>query len=183
MPTKPPQITNRVQFPGNPGSVPVTIKNTQSRYATLSNKTGIMDMYELGANENMAATSPGLVRQCEKKSTWSCPRDGKQRITPDAHAAPFEPRLCTYGESSVPTVSCNSPSIGQDLWRQLKRVQIPVFSGDKRTYQSWKTAFLACTDSAPATGDIFFFKLNFVSQNVRCMDSMERYFSQIKQST
>ena len=27
-----------------------------------------------------------------------------------------------------------APSIGQDLWRQLKRVQIPVFTGDKRRY-------------------------------------------------
>lgn len=27
-----------------------------------------------------------------------------------------------------------APSIGQDLWKQLKRVQIPIFSGDKRAY-------------------------------------------------
>ena len=46
-----------------------------------------------------------------------------------------------------------APSIGQDLWRQLKRVQIPVFTGNKRRYQSWKAAFLACIDSAPATGE------------------------------
>ena len=71
----------------------------------------------------------------------------------DARAAPFEPRACTFGEPSVPVDSCNSPSVGLDLWRQLKRVQIPVFSGDKRIYQSWKAAFLACIDSAPATGE------------------------------
>ena len=46
-----------------------------------------------------------------------------------------------------------APSIGHDLWRQLKRVQIPVFSGEKRQYQSWKAAFLACIDSPPATGE------------------------------
>ena len=60
----------------------------------------------------------------------------------NAEAAPFEP-----------TASNTVPSIGQDLWRQLKRVQIPVFSGDKGQYQSWKAAFLACIDSAPATGE------------------------------
>ena len=60
----------------------------------------------------------------------------------NAEAAPFEP-----------TASNTVPSIGQDLRRQLKRVQIPVFSGDKRQYQSWKAAFLACIDSAPATGE------------------------------
>ena len=42
-------------------------------------------------------------------------------------------------------------SLGQDMWRQLQRVAIPVFSGDKRKYQSWKAAFLACIDRAPAT--------------------------------
>ena len=53
----------------------------------------------------------------------------------------------------MPAANFESPSIGQDLWRQLKRVQIPVFSGDKRSYNSWKVASLACIDSAPATGE------------------------------
>ena len=44
-------------------------------------------------------------------------------------------------------------SIEQDLWKQLNRIQIPVFSGDMRTYQSWKAAFLACIDSVPATSE------------------------------
>ena len=44
-------------------------------------------------------------------------------------------------------------NIGQDMWRQLKRVQIPPFTGDKRHYLSWRAAFLACIDSAPATGE------------------------------
>ena len=60
----------------------------------------------------------------------------------NAEAVPFEPRA----GNTVPT-------IGQDLWRQLKRVQIPSFTGDKRHYQSWRAAFLACFDSAPATGE------------------------------
>ena len=44
-----------------------------------------------------------------------------------------------------------APSLGHDLWRQLKRKEIPVFHGDKRTYQSWKAAFLTCIDNAQAT--------------------------------
>ena len=32
-----------------------------------------------------------------------------------------------------------------------KRVSIPVFSGDKSNYASWKAAFMACVDQAPAT--------------------------------
>ena len=50
------------------------------------------------------------------------------------------------------TVTCGAASLGNDLW-QLKRIQIPVFSGDKRTYQSWKAAFVACIDRAPATAE------------------------------
>ena len=61
----------------------------------------------------------------------------------NAQAKPFEST----------TSNNHSPSIGQDLWRQLKRVQIPVFAGDKKTYQNWKAAFLACIDSAPATAE------------------------------
>ena len=48
---------------------------------------------------------------------------------------------------------CGVPSIGEDLWRQLKRIQLPVFSGDKRVYRNWKAAFMACVDTAPATGE------------------------------
>ena len=44
-----------------------------------------------------------------------------------------------------------SSAIGTDLWKQLKRVSIPIFSGNKRNYQSWKAAFIACIDKAPAT--------------------------------
>ena len=36
---------------------------------------------------------------------------------------------------------------------QLKRVMIPVFSGDKRNYQNWRAAFIACVDQAPATAE------------------------------
>ena len=34
-------------------------------------------------------------------------------------------------------------SIGEDLLRQLKRIQLPIFTGDKRSYRIWKVAFMA----------------------------------------
>ena len=46
-----------------------------------------------------------------------------------------------------------STLLGQDMWKQLKRVTIPEFTGDKRTYQNWKAAFMACVDRAPATAE------------------------------
>ena len=68
-----------------------------------------------------------------------------RKTSMNAAATPFEP-----------TATCSNntpPTIGQDLWRQLKRVQIPVFTGEKKNYQSWKASFLACIDSAPATAE------------------------------
>ena len=47
----------------------------------------------------------------------------------------------------------NTMLIGQDMWKQLKRVNVPIFSGDKKTYQNWKAAFTACVDQAPATAE------------------------------
>ena len=68
------------------------------------------------------------------------------------HRKTTEPNM--YSRASPFKLETNTDqSIGQDLLRQLKRVQIPVFDGDKRKYQSWKAAFLACIDSAPATGE------------------------------
>ena len=45
----------------------------------------------------------------------------------------------------------STQKIGQDLWRQRKRVSIPVFNGDKRNYKNWKSAINACVDQTPAT--------------------------------
>lgn len=52
-----------------------------------------------------------------------------------------------------------SNSIGKDLWRQLQRVSIPVFSGDKLSYEGWKAAFIACVDKAPASPEYKFLQL------------------------
>jgi hypothetical protein len=41
--------------------------------------------------------------------------------------------------------------VAQDMWRQLQRVAIPSFTGEKRQYEGWKAAFYSCVDAAPAT--------------------------------
>ena len=43
------------------------------------------------------------------------------------------------------------PTLGQDMWNQLKRVSISVFNGDRRAYEGWKAAFMACVHQEPAT--------------------------------
>ena len=79
-------------------------------------------------------------------------------------AVPFEP-----------VASDTVPSIGLDMWRQLKRVEIPTFSGDKKKYQSWKAAFLSCIDGAPATSEYKLLQLRqYLSGDaLRVIDSLE----------
>ncbi|XP_053395846.1 uncharacterized protein LOC128555994 [Mercenaria mercenaria] len=55
-------------------------------------------------------------------------------------------------KASLPA-SATTEGLGKDMWQQLKRVQIPVFTGEKRKYESWKAAFNACIDSAPSTAE------------------------------
>ena len=53
------------------------------------------------------------------------------------HAESWAPQRNVMNSNDAtfkPTASSTTTSLGQDLWRQLKRVQVPVFSGDKRTY-------------------------------------------------
>ena len=54
---------------------------------------------------------------------------------------------------NVSQYTSNSTLVWLDLWKQLKRVTITVFTGDKKTYQSWKAGFTACVDNAPVTAE------------------------------
>ena len=83
------------------------------------------------------------------KSPGNIVARGKNAFRPTGNESIMNPNAIEF----QPTTGFAAPSIGQDLWKQLKRVQIPTFSGNKRNYQSWKAAFLACIDSAPATGE------------------------------
>ena len=42
-------------------------------------------------------------------------------------------------------------SLTFDSAKLLSRIKIPIFSGDKGNYESWKSAFLACVDNTTAT--------------------------------
>ena len=41
--------------------------------------------------------------------------------------------------------------IARDLWKQSRRISIPIFDGGKSAYESWKAVLTACIDQAPAT--------------------------------
>jgi len=76
------------------------------------------------------------------------------RLNPTAVA--FESELPLPQVAASAPVGPSSTSAGKvehDLWRQLKRVSIPVFSGDKRKYEAWKASFTACVDNAPMSSE------------------------------
>ena len=47
----------------------------------------------------------------------------------------------SYGNIHEPE-SCGKHFIGDDLWMQLKRIKIPMFTGEKRSVRNWKAVIL-----------------------------------------
>ena len=67
-------------------------------------------------------------------------------MTPEEHSQQLQQSVRFGGDHRRSERYSHEESLGQDMWRQLQRVAIPVFSGDKRKYENWKAAFLACID-------------------------------------
>ena len=111
-----------------------------------------------GMSDNKSQNGTTCEDICYRQEPQNRDRTAKQDRSSefDVHAKQFESTCTGAG-------NCEAPTIEQDLWKQLKRVQIPVFNGNKRTYQSWKAAFTACIDNAPATPE---FKLLQLRQYV-----------------
>ena len=64
--------------------------------------------------------------------------------------------------------------IGRDLWKQLKRVSIPIFDGNKSTYEGWKAAFTTCIDQAPATPEYKLLQLrqHLTGEALKCIKNL-----------
>ena len=102
----------------------------------------------------------------ESMSLWKCNKSNVKSMDPQQRTRSVEKALSesfakkeklieqTVSEGNIhEPESRDAYSIGEDLWRQLKRIQLPVFTGDKRSYRNWKAAFMACVDTAPSTGE------------------------------
>ena len=86
------------------------------------------------------------------------PRTQSQSITePQTVAVSPTSQLITVAAKHVLTMSAHHPSasnlldLDANLWQQLEHVTILTFSGNKWAYGTWKSAFTACIDRAPAT--------------------------------
>ena len=55
--------------------------------------------------------------------------------------------------ASEPDSKASLTTVEKDLCRQMKRVSIPVFSGDKKKYDLWRSAFYSCIDRTDATAE------------------------------
>ena len=85
----------------------------------------------------------------DKYSKLEGPIDGELELS-----LPSPPKRDVKPEQEEKTVE-ESPKreLGKDMWKQLARVSISIFSGDKRSCGSGKATFMACVDKAPATAE------------------------------
>ena len=116
---------------------------------------------------------PKIQNRMERLGTQFTTDNTPYETSVNAHTAPNT----TFNDavSTAPvTLSNEAQSLGQDLWRQLKRVEIPVFAGDKRTYQGWKSAISACIDSAPVTGEYKLLQLRqyLTGEALKCIENL-----------
>ena len=83
-------------------------------------------------------------------------------------------RYAEFEHSGERSLTDQSTDIGRDWWYQLKRISIPVFTGDKSTYESWKAAFMACIDRAPASPEYKLLQLRqYVSGDaISCIEKL-----------
>ena len=67
-----------------------------------------------------------------------------------AHKKAFECLEISKSSSSLDQTHTSNDQhkieLGKDMWKQMKRVTIPVFDGSKKKYESWKASFMACID-------------------------------------
>lgn len=116
------------------------LEDAMDKYVESVN-TVIDFLKEVGKTEEMIKMASEIT-ECEKSY---------EEAVQEYHEVQAEIKSSESGVSDKKHDVSDVPDIGKDLWKQLKRVTIPVFDGETRNYETWKAAFMACIDSAPAT--------------------------------
>ena len=107
-----------------------------------------LELEEMEYNEMKTKAERKL--QLKRQSILDAKQDAEQDHEEDEPRPNLTPQIERYVEKDK-NIYSSQREIGQDMWKQMKRVSIPVFAGNKRTYENWKAAFSACIDKAPAT--------------------------------
>ena len=166
----PPRTLPEVTFssPGNNSSDPMsaTITNKHERPNTTSNETELINTPR--SNSTFSNPKPEIT------NSFASVRNATKVHRNNAYDAPTTTCRDAVTFEQPVTDRCETQTIGQDLWRQLKRVEIPVLAGDKHTYQVWKSAFTACIDNAPATGEYKLLQLRqyLTGEALRCIENL-----------
>lgn len=78
------------------------------------------------------------------------------------------------GEVTIKTVSETTTKVDSDMYKQLKRVSIPMFSGKKKDYEFWKSAFTACVDKTASSDEYKFLQLRqyLSGEALKCVEGL-----------
>lgn len=127
------------------------IEEAMDKY--IEDMNDIIDLLKLQNKSEEIKTCLKEITDCEEKY---------ENILSEYNQAQEE---CRSSKSVVSSEhDATEVSIGKDMWKQLQKVRIPVFNGEKQNYESWKAAFMSCVDAAPATKEYKLLQLrNYLS--------------------
>ncbi len=134
--------TLEAEFKDAQDRVQVYLDNTLDDSSSCSSQSDAGKMIDSDVRNSKQVLREQLVQDEQKTLLFQEPTRFEQQL----QSTPYQ--ISTTKES---TKIETSNAIGNDLCRQLKRVSIPVFSGDKGDYENWKATFMACIDEVPAS--------------------------------
>ena len=118
---------------------------------------------DVGDVERMSRTISEISlhepRKCEDRGEK---HESREYVERELRKSDTTERLESARAVKNPAHSSPINQLGVDMWKQLNRVSIPTFSGDKRQYSSWKAAFYTCVDAAPVTPEYKLLQLRVV---------------------
>ncbi|XP_065174407.1 uncharacterized protein LOC135804458 [Sycon ciliatum] len=84
----------------------------------------------------------------------------------------LQPQDCQVLQGQPPAVGASANAAGP--WMQLQKISIPVFDGDKRRFEGWHAAFMACIDAAPMTPETKMLQLRqyLAGEPLRAVESL-----------
>lgn len=133
-------------------TVQVYLDNTASTNSSVSGSFGIRRLMKFSSSE--VETNADTIDQVHRTPRVTYTRrqtpTPKPRLSLRKHDFQQQSEMQLTPESKV---SDKKHDIGEDMWRQLRRVSIPVFRGNVKSYEGWRAAFMACVDSAPASNE------------------------------
>ena len=130
------------------------VANVKDFLSSFLQKTPSLPSSDSSMSEFKGGNVPKLIEAKKKlpPSTYELLNPRKSDEIPREYKDPLQSAKANENSQEGAT-------IGRDMWSQLKRVSILVFNGDKKTYEGWKTAFMACIDQAPATPEYMLLQL------------------------